>query len=82
MTHQFKTRLQQAHERGNYDALLNLIPYARLIGIECTRLGDELLFRMPANKDNIGNPILPAIHGGVIAGFMELSAALHLLVLS
>ncbi|MDY7534648.1 PaaI family thioesterase [Pseudomonas sp. Bout1] len=80
MTHQFKTRLQQAHERGNYEALLNLIPYAKLIGIECTRLGDELLFRMPANKDNIGNPILPAIHGGVIAGFMELSAALHLLV--
>jgi len=80
MTHRFKTRLQQAHERGNYETLLNLIPYARLIGIECTRLGDELLFRMPANKDNIGNPILPAIHGGVIAGFMELSAALHLLV--
>lgn len=80
MTHRFKTRLEQAHERGNYEALLDLIPYAKLIGIECTRLGDELLFRMPANKDNIGNPILPALHGGVIAGFMELSAALHLLV--
>lgn len=80
MTHRFKTCLEQAHERGNYEALLDLIPYAKLIGIECTRLGDELLFRMPANKDNIGNPILPALHGGVIAGFMELSAALHLLV--
>jgi len=80
MTHQFRSRLEQAHRRGDYTALLELIPYARLIGIECTRLGDELLFRMPANKDNIGNPILPAIHGGVIAGFMELSAALHLLV--
>lgn len=80
MTHRFITRLEQAHERGNYEALLDLIPYAKLIGIECTRLGDELLFRMPANKDNIGNPILPALHGGVIAGFMELSAALHLLV--
>lgn len=32
------------------------------------------------NRDNIGNPLLPAIHGGVIAGFMELAAALHLLV--
>lgn len=78
--HRFKTRLEQAHERGNYGALLDLIPYAKLIGIECTRQGDELLFRLPANKDNIGNPILPALHGGVIAGFMELSAALHLLV--
>lgn len=80
MTHQFKTRLQQAHARGNYEALLEQIPYAKLIGIQCTRQGDELLFCMPANKDNIGNPILPALHGGVIAGFMELSAALHLLV--
>ncbi|WP_339560317.1 PaaI family thioesterase [Pseudomonas sp. EA_65y_Pfl1_P113] len=80
MTHRFKTRLEQAHARGDYEALLNLIPYAKLIGIECTRLGDELLFRLPASKDNIGNPILPALHGGVIAGFMELSAALHLLV--
>ena len=80
MTHRFKTRLEQAHERGDYEALLNLIPYAKLIGIECTRRGDELLFRLPANKDNIGNPILPALHGGVIAGFMELSASLHLLI--
>ena len=43
-------------------------------------IGEELLFRLPANKDNIGNPLLPAIHGGVIAGFMELSAAVHLLI--
>lgn len=80
MTHRFKTRLEQALDRGDCDALLELVPYARLIGIECTRLGDELLFRLPASKDNIGNPILPALHGGVIAGFMELAAALHLMV--
>ena len=80
MNDNFKEQLQQAHARGDYAALLELIPYAKLIGVECSRLGDELLFRLPANKDNIGNPLLPAIHGGVIAGFMELSAALHLLV--
>ncbi|APC15255.1 thioesterase [Pseudomonas frederiksbergensis] len=80
MTDNFKEQLQQAHERGDYASLLHLIPYAKLIGVECSRLGDELLFRLPANKDNIGNPLLPAIHGGVIAGFMELAAALHLLI--
>ncbi|WP_448108886.1 PaaI family thioesterase [Pseudomonas azerbaijanoccidentalis] len=76
----FQEQLQAAHEKGDYSALLQLIPYATLIGVECSRVGDELLFRLPANKDNIGNPLLPAIHGGVIAGFMELSAALHLLI--
>ncbi|KQZ92329.1 MULTISPECIES: PaaI family thioesterase [unclassified Pseudomonas] len=76
----FQERLQAAHEKGEYSSLLQLIPYAGLIGVECSRVGDDLLFRLPANKDNIGNPLLPAIHGGVIAGFMELSAALHLLI--
>ena len=80
MSESFKEQVQLAHERGEYAPLLSLIPYASLIGVECSRVGDELLFRLPANKDNIGNPLLPAIHGGVIAGFMELSAALHLLV--
>jgi len=80
MTDTIKDQLKQAHEQGDYAPLLALIPYARLIGVECSRVGDELLFRLPANKDNIGNPLLPAIHGGVIAGFMELSAALHLLI--
>jgi acyl-coenzyme A thioesterase PaaI-like protein len=80
MTDTFKEQLQQAHEGGDYASLLHLLPYAKLIGVECSRVGDELLFRLPANKDNIGNPLLPAIHGGVIAGFMELSAALHLLI--
>ena len=75
-----EAQLRQACEQGDVGGLLALIPYAQLIGVECTRQGDELLFCLPANKDNIGNPLLPAIHGGVIAGFMELAAALHLLI--
>lgn len=73
-------QLRQACARGDYTLLLASIPYAQLIGVECSGQGDELLFRLPANKDNIGNPLLPAIHGGVIAGFMELSAAVYLLI--
>ncbi|CAK9890346.1 MULTISPECIES: PaaI family thioesterase [Pseudomonas] len=75
-------QLRQAHAQGNYEPLLQLIPYAGLIGIQCSRQGDDLLFCLPASQDNIGNPLLPAIHGGVIAGFMELSAALYLLIFS
>ncbi|MFT0869458.1 PaaI family thioesterase [Pseudomonas sp. CAM1A] len=77
-----RQQLNQAHARGDYQPLLALIPYAGLIGIECERQGEDLLFRLPANPGNIGNPLLPAIHGGVIAGFMELSAALYLLIYS
>ncbi|CAM3841408.1 Thioesterase [Pseudomonas reidholzensis] len=80
--HDVRQRLNKAHAVGDYRPLLSLIPYASLIGIECQRQGDDLLFRLPASPDNVGNPLLPAIHGGVIAGFMELSAALYLLIYS
>ena len=72
--------VRQAHESNNYDPLLQMVPYARLIGIQCLRLGDEMVFRLPSNQENIGNPTLPALHGGVIAGFMEHAAMLHLLM--
>ena len=72
--------VREAHASNDYDALLKSVPYAKLIGIECLRLGDEMVFRLPKNQDNIGNPTLPAIHGGVIAGFMEHAAMLHLLM--
>jgi acyl-coenzyme A thioesterase PaaI-like protein len=72
--------VREAHASNNYDVLLQAVPYARLIGIECLRLGDDMVFRLPKNQDNIGNPTLPAIHGGVIAGFMEHAAMLHLLM--
>lgn len=69
-----------AHQTGDYDALIEQIPYARLIGIRVLRLGEEMIFHLPLNRDNIGNPILPALHGGVLAGFMELGAMLQLMV--
>ncbi|MBD7977289.1 MULTISPECIES: PaaI family thioesterase [Pseudomonas] len=76
----FNALVQEANEKNDYSALLDLVPYARLIGIECLRLGDDMVFRLPTNADNIGNPVLPALHGGVIAGFMEHAAMLHLLM--
>lgn len=73
-----QARLAQA--TGDFTLLLNAIPYARLIGINCVRQGNDLIFQLPAIQGNVGNPLLPALHGGVIAGFMELAAAIHLLM--
>lgn len=36
------------------------------------------VFRLPFKPDLIGNPILPALHGGVLAGFGETGMILHL----
>lgn len=72
--------LRYTRESGDFTRLLESIPYARFIGLECDRFGDDLIFRLPKKEENLGNPILPAIHGGVIGGFMEMSAAIYLMM--
>lgn len=72
--------LRYTQETGDFSRLLASIPYAETIGLVCDRFGDDLIFRLPRKAENLGNPILPAIHGGVIGGFMELSAAIYLMM--
>lgn len=76
----FQKIIQQAQDSGDFQPLIDSIPYAEFIGLEFQRFGDNVIFKLPKNINNLGNPILPAIHGGVIGGFMELSAAINLLM--
>ncbi len=76
----FEKIIQQAQSSGDFQPLVDSIPYAGFIGLKFQRFGQDVLFQLPKNDDNIGNPILPAIHGGVIGGFMELAASLHLMM--
>lgn len=75
-----KSIVKKAKELNDFGHLLEHVPYAKFIGMAVERFGDELVFKLPAKDDNIGNPILPALHGGVIAGFMEMSAIVQLMV--
>lgn len=68
-----------ARENKHYDKAIELVPYAHFLGITFSENGSDLLFRLPYDRSIIGNSILPAIHGGVIAGFMENAAIMHLM---
>jgi acyl-coenzyme A thioesterase PaaI-like protein len=72
-------QIQQAIKTQDFDALIDGVPYAKLIGMRAMPIGDELLFILPALESNVGNPTLPALHGGCIGGFMENSAIFHIL---
>ncbi len=72
--------ISEAQSSGRWDMLLEQIPYAGFIGLTAQSIGDEVLFRMEPLESNTGNPLLPALHGGVIAGFMETAATLNLMV--
>ena len=55
------------------------IPYVEYLGIRVAPNGQQPLFRLPYQDKLIGNPYLPALHGGVVAGFAETAALLHLI---
>ena len=75
----FVAVLQAAREVRDYQRIIELIPYARLLGIRCGEDEHGLLFRLPFQRQNLGNPYQPALHGGVIGACMENAAILHLL---
>ena len=54
------------------------MPYVEFLGIRSAE-GDPPLFRLPYEEKLIGNPRLPALHGGVVAAFAETAATLHLI---
>ena len=56
----------------------SLIPYAEYLRIHLASGGDAPLFCLPFQDTLIGNPYLPALHGGVVAGFAETAATLQL----
>lgn len=60
------------------NALVHGVPYIRFLGIEFDRRGDELTSVMPFADRLIGNPILPALHGGATAAFLEVTAIIGL----
>jgi len=59
--------------------ILDLIPYSSFIGAQAKVENEGVIYWLERRASNIGNPSLPAIHGGVIGGFLELSAAIEIL---
>lgn len=72
--------VQQIKKRRD-DALSTLaegVPYIRHLGVRFERMGDEVTARLPYDEKLIGNPFLPALHGGVIGAFLEIAAQMEL----
>jgi acyl-coenzyme A thioesterase PaaI-like protein len=59
-------------------ALVDGVPYLRFLGIRFDRRGDELTAILPFDEALIGNPLIPALHGGATAAFLETAAIIEL----
>ena len=60
------------------NALMQAIPYARFLGITVDQRGNEITTVMHFSEKLIGNPVLPALHGGTIGAFLETTAIAQL----
>jgi uncharacterized protein (TIGR00369 family) len=54
--------------------LLAAVPYCAHLGITGTVEDGRVLLQMPFGEQLVGNPILPALHGGVIGSLLETAA--------
>ena len=64
------------------ETFLGRVPYVRFLGMRAELAGDEMTAVLPFAPHLIGNVMLPALHGGVIGAFMEMTALAQLSVIA
>lgn len=68
--------MSDAAERLN--DFLQRVPYVRFLGMRAELAGDEMTAVLPFADHLIGNTMLPALHGGVLGAFLEMTAQAQL----
>ena len=71
---------QEARRTGDYGPLVQAIPYAQFLGISSERREGELIGKLNFSDTLIGNPMLPALHGGTIAALLESTAIFQVMM--
>src|SRR5690349_8671469 len=72
-------RVTAARDAQYYQSLIDAIPYAGFLGLTAAVEGDELITTMRFGPHLIGNPALPALHGGTLGALLESAAIFELL---
>ncbi len=62
------------------EAFLQRVPYVRFLGMRAELSADEMTAILPFAPHLVGNTHIPALHGGVIGAFLEMTALAQLSV--
>lgn len=71
-------QLVKQRRDGALAALVSSVPFISFLGVVFDRRGDELTAILRHDDRLIGNPVLPALHGGATAAFLEITAIIEL----
>jgi len=72
-------RITAAKASLDYQGMIDLVPYARFLGLTAAMQGEELITTMRFGQHLIGNRSLPALHGGTLGALLESAAIYELL---
>jgi acyl-coenzyme A thioesterase PaaI-like protein len=70
--------IHEAKRTGDLTPLMNAIPYSRFLGLTADIQDGEHVGKLTYHESLIGNPALPAIHGGTIGALLESTAIVEL----
>lgn len=71
--------IRGARDAGDVKCLVDLIPYSRFLGLTAEVADDDLIVTMGFTDQLIGNPAIPALHGGTLGALLESAAIFKLL---
>jgi acyl-coenzyme A thioesterase PaaI-like protein len=72
--------VSRARQSGDFRFLTEAVPYTRFLGISADASTGELIGKLEFSEMLIGNPTVPALHGGTIAALLESTAIFGLLL--
>lgn len=70
--------VRKARAEGDFSLLGEGIPYMKTLDMHVHEAAGRLTIELRAATLHIGNPWLPALHGGVIGGLLETAAIVQL----
>lgn len=74
-----RDRIAAARAAGDPAGLLDAIPYARFLGLTAALDGPDLVATMRYADHLVGNPQVPALHGGTLGALLESAAVFSIL---
>lgn len=72
--------LAEELRNGPSSGTLSALPYAAYLGLHYAVHGRELVISMPFADALVGQPFPPRLHGGTVAGLLEITATATLLL--
>ena len=66
--------IEEARKTNNIQLLSQAIPLGQYLGLIFSVENDRVLCELPFEERHIGNPVIPALHGGIIGSLLEYTA--------